>query len=276
MGSCEFKDNFNKNLANIAKNVDVNMVKNMELHLHEQYAINSNSNLTAILPLFVGLLAVLGAYGTYFLDSCFEKYIFIAVVSLGVLDIIEYICFSLGFKQRKDQFLVHAIRCKYYANNKLPNDIYPTGYHPFNKVRLDIIQGLYGVFIRIIQFTKYFLVISFFFKFNKQCGFDFSTWDLNKSVSCVFIGLYFVLGYILISKYRGIVREYIALSNFYSELNPDSEKKDSADSLNKSNCIILDVFYLSKGIINCENVIGTILVLFIAFIIWTSAYVKVV
>lgn len=104
------------------------MQKKLELQLHEQYSINNNSNLSSALILFVAMLAVVAAYGYVYLHSDCEMMwewtplmidkdtysakalLLTATATILVLELIVYLCISFGCRQRREQFIIYAIR----------------------------------------------------------------------------------------------------------------------------------------------------------------------
>ncbi len=158
----------------------------IELQLHEQYAINNNANLGSVITFMVSIITVVGFYaytfahttlefsnpalgelycegGVYYLDCL----IFLAAGVICVLTIIQYICLYQGSQQRYEQFIIHAIRCKYFGPNFLYRQkpkIFPEDYSPFDKDLDSFVQGLYGKFIRIAEALKCIVVLASFLK----------------------------------------------------------------------------------------------------------------
>lgn len=162
------------------------MQQQLELQLHEQYAINNNANLSSMIAILVGVVAVFGVYGyvyihtinefspdfstlvlpekssneseTYYLDVV----VLMVMVLCIILSILKHICIEKGYGQRKEQFIVYAIRYKYYQQhpNEMKNRIYPSGYHPFGKKGDDIPQGLFGEMIQIFDYIGLFVFCS--------------------------------------------------------------------------------------------------------------------
>lgn len=152
--------------------------------LHEQYAVNNNANLGTIVTLVVAVIAVIGYFGyvyvhtgvefskdfgcliaeevngvnVYYLDALLLIYL----ASVLILGILTCLCAYQGVAQRKEQFIIHAIRRKYfgydYLNQRKRDRIFPKGYHPYHKKGLDIVQGLYGELIKI--FVSLFFVLT--------------------------------------------------------------------------------------------------------------------
>lgn len=162
-----------------ARNADA--VVQMEMQLHEQFAQNYNSTFGATITLFCTMLAVLYAYGYIFLNSslnfsnaldslhdCKEVYtldalIFVTMAAFVVLTIMKYICLFLGKNQRMEQFIIHAIRKKYYGCDPAwqgSPKIYPRNYTPFGKEDDDIVVGMYGEFIKIICLLQKIILLA--------------------------------------------------------------------------------------------------------------------
>jgi hypothetical protein len=142
--------------------------------LHEQYAVNNNANLGTIVTLVVAVIAVIGYFGyvyvhtgvefsedfgcliaeevngvnVYYLDALLLIYL----ASVLVIAILIRLCIYQGVAQRKEQFIIHAIRCKYFKDGLNKEDyIFPEGYTPYKKERLQIVQGLYGELVKIFK-----------------------------------------------------------------------------------------------------------------------------
>lgn len=152
-------------------NNDTYMQETMLLQLHEQYAVNNNAKLESAVTLIVGLLAVIGAYGFVFLhvdeflvnlsfshEFTLNGLLLTATATTIVLAIMSHICMYQGFAQRKGQFIIYAIR-RHYKLGIIYNDkrIFPDSYHPFNKKFLEIYQGLFGEFIKIILVIQFII-----------------------------------------------------------------------------------------------------------------------
>jgi hypothetical protein len=170
------------------------MEQELEKQLHEQYAINNNANLSSVIALLVSLFAAIGAYGYVFIHTsnypkCCCSYgtvydlsqlLFAAIAALVVLGIMLYVCIYQGFAQRYEQFITHAIRCKYHSQFMQQDDkqtqpfmIFPKGYHPYGKKRCNAIQGLYGVFAKIISLVIFLLSIATIYQIITYC----ISWD---------------------------------------------------------------------------------------------------
>ena len=144
-----------KSLISYFKNYKTNetVQKEMLMQLHEQYAINNNANLGSMVTLLAALIAIIGGYGYVFLhldiantsnvqflclhpDFSFVSLILIATATMVVLVILKYICMYQGFAQRKEQFIIYAIRYKYELSISKANAnerIFPINMPPFIK-----------------------------------------------------------------------------------------------------------------------------------------------
>lgn len=162
------------------------MQQKMELQLHEQYAINNNANMSSILALFGTLVVVMGVfYKVFCATESIEKmnitnpYILLFVGMLGVLYIIFFISLFQGVKQRCEQFIIFAIRAKYYSdvknevapNSTINNRIFSKGYHPFGKSCFSMIQGIYQYICTGCIITAVFMSVVSIQKFEHCCCF---------------------------------------------------------------------------------------------------------
>lgn len=128
------------------------MQHSFEKHLHEQYAINNNSNLSTVVSILVAMIAVFYGYGYVFLNttnkfsvgmseiynSCTKTYaldalMFATIAVLVVTGVLRHVCLVLGYGQRFEQFITFALRCKYYQESisQISPKIFPKNYHPF-------------------------------------------------------------------------------------------------------------------------------------------------
>ena len=187
----------------------------IEMQLHEQYAINSNAILGSMLTLFVALLAVIGTYGYVFLRtesfqcvSCAEFTLadlrYTATASIFVLAIIAWLSITAGYRQRKEQFITDAIRKQYYTKEEF-NKIYPQGYEPINKKWL--IKPMtfpYGTFFWISVFTSVTIILSLFLKSKPGIYEEKAGKVLITSIIIVvfFIGVKLFLAHRMYKKYE--------------------------------------------------------------------------
>lgn len=201
--------NANNGSAGIPNSQNNEMADKLLGQLHEQYAINNNANLGSIVTLVVAVIAVIGAYGYIFLHSTlefspdhsclfyknngtyyFDALFISAAAVIIILAVLSYICIKQGAAQRMEQFITYAIRHKYnmvidpkyieegdVKNINVGDYIFPKSYHPFYKSnerqkKLDIVQGLYGEFVRI--FTILVWIIAFSLIIKPVVKWDFS------------------------------------------------------------------------------------------------------
>lgn len=174
----------NTNTTNLA-NAQRTMIQEMELQLHEQYAINNNSNLSSIIALLVSMLISLGAYGYVFLYSSNQwsglgdlvkqegngpifsltaLLLTMTAVSI-VIFVMIYLCVYQGVAQRCEQFITDAIRRKYKMFEDGNQCVLPKGYSPYGKKCLEVVQGLYGELVKILIVVEILIVLSSLWKF---------------------------------------------------------------------------------------------------------------
>lgn len=153
--------------------------KELELQLHEQYAINNNANLSSIIGLITATIVVVGFYGYAFVrssleysdsfkfltdDGCYTMNTLLLMASgtVIILAILQYICMYQGYQQRNEQFIIYAIRCKYYQEKpeQAEDSIYPSNYTPFDKGMLQYVQGLFGELFKIFGLLQIIIILS--------------------------------------------------------------------------------------------------------------------
>ena len=135
--------------------------------LHEQYAVNNNANLSSMVTLIVGVIAVIGYYGYVFVHTvdyfggCYGMFIqgesftmttliltYFSVVC--VLAILMRLCIYQGIAQRKEQVIIEVIRKHYDTENELEK-ILPPSYTAKDKDKNNVIQGLFGEFVNTFK-----------------------------------------------------------------------------------------------------------------------------
>ena len=168
----------------------------LEKQLHEQYAINNNSNAGTLMSLVGSLLVSITGYSYVLYQYCIGVHnnVWIvhvaAIVAMAVMALLYCLCIALGAGQRMEQFITIGIRKKYYnCNLNGYKEIFPSGYHPFNKDFCSFVQGIYntisvailGVILGIVTcqaiafkstlyvyiFDCIFIVICIFYKLYK-------------------------------------------------------------------------------------------------------------
>ena len=203
-------------------------MNDIEKQLHEQYAINNNSHLNSIVTFMVGLFAVIAFYGIVFIKSsyCFEKMpdndytlgdlCIVTAFAYIALGIMAYLCIYQGIYQRCEQFVVWAIRQKYYRSQYNNPKIFPDGYRPCDKKGIEIVQGLYGEFLKIIIFVEkvvtYGLLLKMSLNICKFHDFGFSCKGLVLFIPAIILMAVIVLCLNCfnkrINKYNGLSEEY--------------------------------------------------------------------
>ena len=277
MSNCNLNGDINAKIDNSdsKENVKDELLK----QLHEQYAINNNANLSTIVTLVVAVIAVIGYFGyvyihtglefsgqfgefvgecchsdTYYLDALLLVYL----ASVFVISILIHLCVYQGVAQRKEQFIIHAIRYKYLGENYLSDEedkIFPPNYHPYNKHCLEVVQGLYGELIKIFKFILCALSFSMILKL--LC-FVFEYMDFNQLkihvdiCDVIFVVVIFFMVLIIYCRtymfFCSQVKKYKKIEYEYSKLNPQKAKKSINKCSSCSYCI-----YSKCGELN-ENV----------------------
>lgn len=126
----------------------------LEKQLHEQYAVNNNSNVGTLVSLIGALLISFTGYGyvlyQYSIGECAIGVVSLAAIAVMLVMVLLYcISVNLGAGQRMEQFITIAIRKKHYGGYKKYNEIFPSGYHPFKKDYCSFVQGVYNVWTKV-------------------------------------------------------------------------------------------------------------------------------
>ena len=155
---------------------DDDRIFELEKQLHEQYAINNNSNSAALISLMGALLVVMTGYGyvlyQYHLCPCRGvKMVYVtACIASLVMALLYCVCIHLGAGQRMEQFITFAIRAKYYGINEnderkqktnieIFNGTYPPDYNPFDKSINNFVQGLYNILSCVFAVAMYAIAL---------------------------------------------------------------------------------------------------------------------
>ena len=130
----------------------------LEKQLHEQYAVNNNSNAGTLVSLIGALLISFTGYGyvlyQYSIGECAIGIVNVAAIAvIAVMAILCCISINLGAGQRMEQFITIAIRKKHYGESNKYKEIFPDGYHPFNKSYYTFVQGLYNTWSIVTLLT---------------------------------------------------------------------------------------------------------------------------
>lgn len=223
-------------------NDEENMKNKIELQLHEQYAVNNNANVNSIITFIVGIVAVLGAYGSVFINIGKYNYEDLAFVSVGclfVLGVISFVCIEVGARQRSEQFIIHAIRHNAYDSNPLFIDddnkgIFIPGYHPFGKRILKFVQGIFNTFWIVSSIIALLIASHFRFISPDVC---LKRW--------VFVS--FVIYCIIILSYLWCkFTKYYKLQKKFDFYNPtsDNEKKKYDQNVKCDKWISIPILFL--------------------------------
>lgn len=103
------------------------MSQEMQLQIHEQYAINNNNTLQTLVTLMGSLLLVFGGLGYVFINSSrefsnnwefikqqnvfyYDAVLVAGEASLMILWIIHKLCIAIGQKERKELLMINKIR----------------------------------------------------------------------------------------------------------------------------------------------------------------------
>lgn len=127
-------------------------VGDLENQLHEQYAVNNNSNATTLISILSALAIGFAGYGyvvcNYYPHTCAEQSLMMKLASIMVIELLVLLyvlTVNFGTTQRMEQFVTFSIRAKRYGNAKGDYDeIFPQGYHPYNKTYCSFVQGIYN------------------------------------------------------------------------------------------------------------------------------------
>lgn len=222
----------------VSKMSDEEMQQQMELQLHEQYAQNNNAYFGSVVTLFATLLVVIGVYGyVYIKTDCYfssdfgalvnpldEYYLDVlllsALVSLFVLKICHNICIYQGISQRCEQFVIDAIRRKYYGKDIVNGSkfVFHPGYHPYNKRCSEIVQGLYNLFRHFIYWAVGIIIGSVIIKFLFIAIINSNNIiPVRTSITGIIEGLIFLL--CLMGMYLDSCRYYRKRTSIYRRLN---------------------------------------------------------
>lgn len=165
--------------------------------LHEQYATNANSNVSAMLTLATSLLVVFTTYG-YVLMNCVNLKAIIygsgmkedglyssnalmltAMAVMFVLAVLYCVALYLGSYQRLEQFITYAIR-KDRAHNPSELKFLPEKYSPFDKKRCNFVQGLHGISMAIYTILFFVIVMTTsIVAYLPNCSFDCNCYTMK-------------------------------------------------------------------------------------------------
>ena len=228
---------------------DAQVQTQLELQLHGQYAINNNAYLGSIVVLLTALLAVFAGYGYVFLRTSLrattdfglmygedafslDALLLTPLAVVGVIAVCYVICAYQGCAQRKEQFIVDAIRQKYYGEDiNGPFRLFPQDYSPWGKEGHQIFQGLYGLFMKLcyvaaaaVLLATAVKVTAFFLSGPAQ---DICLLCLELTVCLLLVGLVgrccAVFYTKQVVKYNVVVKDYLA--ERYNSTNLQTNKQ---------------------------------------------------
>lgn len=213
------------------------MQKELELQLHEQYAINNNANVSSFIAMIGALIIAFTGYGyvlyQYLMgDVCCckmadaETMVHIATFAVLVVIFILYmVALNLGTGQRMEQFITFAIRQTAYKDKiDTYKEIYPKAYHPFNKTIWRFTQGMYNslLYIFLIVYIIVCIYTALYVLDRPCCMFAYAL----LLVAMIIITCYKYYSYIKREK------EYVdKVLGFLTEIDKDFKKRDYAHNL---------------------------------------------
>lgn len=156
----------------VTRDVDT-LTQKLEDQLHEQYAINNNSNASSLISISTALAMAFSGYGYvlyHYLDSHFTRephmLLVVSCAVILVLLLLYTISVNLGSGQRMEQFVTFAIRMERYRTDpqlsEVYSRIYPDGYNPFNKSYCQFVQGIYNI-LSVAMAVCLILVVTIYF-----------------------------------------------------------------------------------------------------------------
>lgn len=223
----------------------------LEKQLHEQYAVNNNSNSGVLMSLLSTLLVAITGYGyvlyQYLIMECSIAIVSLTtIIAMAVMALLHCISVSLGAGQRMEQFITIAIRKKYYKGNKATyEEIFPEGYHPFNKNLHSFVQGLYNIWSVVAILTILGIMGSYFLLVKNGCCF------------IVICGCFFVVVSALyrvceFKKYKkrefGCIEHYLG---FLSDIKDNRKTYSCCNVLCNALVITFVILFISLAIITC-------------------------
>lgn len=184
----------------------MNLKEDILSQLHAQFAENSNAIYSCIISVLVAALAVCGAYGHVFVHTSSDlicsnnmydavtglysvgALLYVTSAVLIVITLLNYLCMSFGYKQRKEQFIAFSIRYSVFKQNcengnclnAEYHEIFPHNYHPLEKRFCEIIPYVYQVMIQVLWMLFLLILLATVFRlvvvFNLR-----DMWDNERS-----------------------------------------------------------------------------------------------
>ena len=223
----------------------------LEKHLHEQYAINTNAHTASFITFVVALLVLFGAFGYVFAHTinvwsvsqyehllqtnveyvlipvqnngqeCFipqkdlyvlDQFLLLSIVVSGVLCFLACLSLQIGYAARRDQIIIQEIRAKYNFNTK---------YEPSKKKgKKNFIPDFYQLFFVLFVVAQLFVLLASVFKVlcSGACS-----WWLVLIIMCFILQL------------SGISVSFWRRGELYKKFeNIKDDKKESAENPEKS------------------------------------------
>lgn len=173
------------------------MHEQLELHLHEQYAINNNANVSSFVAMVGSLLVAFTGYGyviyQYLMSEsgcrCGNEHALLMVhiatiAALVVICILYIVAVHIGASQRSDQFVIHKIREHAYEDEARLLDIYGNGYSPIGKTYLTFVQGIYNSLSWILLGVFFLVSCISWCKIHSDCCYLTAAIILGMAMLC--------------------------------------------------------------------------------------------
>ena len=242
----------------------------LEKQLHEQYAINNNSNSGAFVSLISALLVAMTAYGYvlyhYRIGECNDLPLIylVAFVACAVMTLLYCVCVQIGAGQRMEQFVTFSIRAKYYdGKTDSYTSIYPSKYYPFGKSFCSFVQGMYNLLSRA-------LLIANFLISGSVCLLADGPYHIMFGICGVLIAFCFLYKYCKFRKYKKReFDEYEKHRTFIKQIDPTYKFKvfNCCDFVCK---LLMSIFLICSFVLvvmliishpikrNCQNKVVTV------------------
>ena len=211
----------------------LDIMKQLEKHLHEQYAINNNSKTSSLTAILAAVMVAFTAFGYVLYDSQNNIDLLLCASNavMGVIVLLYIIAVYLGTDQRKEQFVSFAIRFKEYKTDSDYNSIYPKNYNPFNKTFCNFVQGLYNLLSVALVCCLIVVVITTICA--KERNIDCPLFHCFWAVSSMYM-LYYRF-----KKYQ----EYLKLEKEYKDKYTSEENPVIKDILNRERTCCIKQFF---------------------------------
>lgn len=162
------------------------MTEKLELHLHEQYAINNNEGVKSFIAFLTAILALFAAFGYIFVNTnyrmsngdvlltcrgfAFEVYVAVALVTVVMLAFLAEISLSLGFSQRHNHIIIQRIREKHYDKDDY-RAIFKNSYKANDKTVCDFIPDIYHIFYCMFMIAQLVIFVATIYQsYGMGCG----------------------------------------------------------------------------------------------------------